>query len=96
MSPGQRQGRRLLISGRVQGVGFRWFARRTAAQLGVTGWVRNLPSGDVEVQAAGSSATLARLKQELERGPGGGARVSSVREEQIASVPEWESFDVVF
>ncbi len=95
MSPGQREGRRLLVSGRVQGVGFRWFARRTAVELGVTGWVRNLPSGDVEVQAAGSPSALARLKQELERGPGG-ARVSSVSEEQIASVPEWDSFDVVF
>ena len=95
MSPGQREGLRLVVSGRVQGVGFRWFARRTAVELGVTGWVRNLPTGDVEVQAAGSPATLARLKQELERGPGG-ARVSSVREEQIASVPEWEGFEVVF
>ncbi|MGB6365661.1 MAG: acylphosphatase, partial [Thermoanaerobaculia bacterium] len=33
MSPGQREGRRLLVSGRVQGVGFRWFARRAAAEL---------------------------------------------------------------
>lgn len=95
MSPGQREGRRLLVSGRVQGVGFRWFTRRAAVELGLTGWVRNLPGGDVEVQAAGSPATLARLKQELERGPGG-ARVSSVREERLASVPEWESFEVVF
>ena len=95
MSPDEREGRRLLVSGRVQGVGFRWFTRRTATELGVTGWVRNLPSGDVEVQAAGSPAKLARLKHQLERGPDG-ARVSSVREEQIASVPEWESFDVVF
>jgi acylphosphatase len=95
MSQGQLEGRRLLVSGRVQGVGFRWFTRRTAAELGVTGWVRNLPGGDVEVQAAGSPATLARLRQELEQGPGG-ARVTSVREEQIAPVPEWESFEVVF
>jgi acylphosphatase len=95
VSRGQQEGRRLLISGRVQGVGFRWFTRRAAVELGVTGWVRNLPSGDVEVQATGSPSALARLKQELERGPGG-ARVSSVGEEQIASVPEWEGFEVVF
>lgn len=95
MSQGQREARRLIISGRVQGVGFRWFTRRTASELGLTGWVRNLPSGDVEIQAAGSADTLARLRQELERGPGG-ARVSAIREEQLAPVPEWKSFDVVY
>ena len=46
--------RRYVISGRVQGVGFRWFVEREAAQLGVTGWVRNCDNGDVEVMATGT------------------------------------------
>ncbi|HEY9467214.1 MAG TPA: acylphosphatase, partial [Vicinamibacterales bacterium] len=43
-----RVARRFVVSGRVQGVGFRYFTQDTAAREGVTGWVRNLPNGSVE------------------------------------------------
>jgi|SRR5690242_9985496 len=57
------------VSGVVQGVGFRMFSQRVSAQLGVTGYAKNLADGRVEVYAIGSSAELAALRRELERGP---------------------------
>ena len=44
----------LIIKGEVQGVGYRWFVRRAAGQHQITGWVRNLDDGDVEIEACGS------------------------------------------
>jgi acylphosphatase len=67
----------------VQGVGFRYFASRVALRLGVTGYAKNLADGRVEVYAVGSSAALAALRSELERGPSG-ASVECVAEEQAA------------
>lgn len=60
---------RFLVTGRVQGVGFRYFARRVATRLGISGWVRNLPDGAVEAVADGSPDALARFQEELRRGP---------------------------
>ena len=62
-----------LVSGRVQGVGFRWWTRRTASRLGLSGTVRNLPDGRVEVRARGSVAALAELDTRLRIGPPGAA-----------------------
>ena len=59
----------LRISGRVQGVGFRWFAREEARRLGLSGWVTNLPNGDVEVAAGGEASSLERLRRALSVGP---------------------------
>ena len=59
------------ISGRVQGVGFRWFVREEARRLGLSGWVTNLPDGDVEVRAGGEGSSLDRLRRALEVGPTG-------------------------
>jgi acylphosphatase len=61
--------RRYLISGRVQGVGFRYFAQRTAGELGVSGWARNLDDGRVEVQANGTARQLDDLEARLRQGP---------------------------
>ncbi|MGA8145228.1 MAG: acylphosphatase [Candidatus Acidiferrales bacterium] len=72
--------RRYFISGMVQGVGYRYFARQTAQRLGLAGYVKNLRDGRVEVYAIGPSPALAMLRAELERGPNGGS-VSSVAEE---------------
>lgn len=67
------------IGGRVQGVGFRWFAREEARRLGLSGWVANLPSGEVEVAAGGEASSLARLRRALEVGPPG-AQVERVQD----------------
>ncbi len=67
------------VTGVVQGVGFRWFVRERARRLGLTGWVRNLPDGSVEVAAAGDEQQVELLKQELARGPQG-ASVDALEE----------------
>ena len=67
----------LRIEGRVQGVGFRWFVCERAFELGVAGWVKNTPSGDVELAASGDDAKLSQLESAVARGPAG-AQVSSV------------------
>jgi acylphosphatase len=65
------------IAGRVQGVGFRWFVREEARRLGLAGWVRNLPSGEVELVAEGSPDSLEAFAKTIGKGPPG-ARVEVV------------------
>lgn len=74
------QSRRYLISGMVQGVGFRYFAMRAAERLGVRGYAKNLRDGHVEAYAIGDEQTLTDFRAHLERGPQG-ALVSGVCEE---------------
>ena len=69
--------RRYLIAGRVQGVGFRFFAERQAGIEGLHGWVRNLPDSRVEVRIEGDAESVDRVGAALGRGPSG-ARVESV------------------
>jgi acylphosphatase len=61
--------RRYVVSGMVQGVGFRWFALREAHRLALHGWVRNLPDGSVEALAEGAETQLAEFEAALTRGP---------------------------
>ena len=66
---------RFFVSGRVQGVGFRFFAQGAAEDLGISGYVRNLRDGRVEAYAIGAPELLAQFRARLEKGP----RLSSVR-----------------
>jgi acylphosphatase len=65
----EAQAKRFYVSGRVQGVGFRFFAERTATSLGVNGYVRNLFDGRVEVYAIGNAEQMDALRKTLRRGP---------------------------
>jgi acylphosphatase len=82
--------RRWMVRGRVQGVGFRYFAQRAASELGLTGYVRNLEDGGVEVYASGSRERLTRFAALLQRGPRG-ALVRAV-DEQAAESLGYRSF----
>lgn len=62
--------RRFLVRGRVQGVGYRYFAQEAAAVEGLSGWVRNAPDGSVEVFAEGEADAVMRFERRLARGPG--------------------------
>jgi acylphosphatase len=64
-----KQAKHWFISGRVQGVGFRAFVQRRAAELGVEGWTRNLEDGRVEVYAVGAPKKLSELAASLHAGP---------------------------
>ncbi len=71
-----------LIRGRVQGVGFRWFVHREAAELGLRGWVRNTDTGDVEVVTVGDAEALEELRELLHEGSRG-SRVDAVIEHEL-------------
>jgi acylphosphatase len=75
-----RVAKRFLVSGRVQGVGFRYFTQAAADRDGLTGWVRNLPDGRVEVFAEGDAEALTRFERAVRAGPSG-ARVAGVHVE---------------
>lgn len=87
--------RRYLVSGVVQGVGYRFFALRAARARGLKGWVRNLPDGRVEALAAGDRADLDAFREELLRGPRG-ALVRAVEEAEVPSPGPLADFDVAF
>ncbi len=63
------QAKLFLISGMVQGVGYRYFAMREAEQLGISGYAKNLPDGRVEVYAIGKHEAVEALRAALARGP---------------------------
>ena len=66
---GRQVARRWYISGRVQGVGFRWFVVRQAEHFGIRGWTRNLADGRVEVLGAGREGSLLDFEEAIARGP---------------------------
>lgn len=76
--------RRFLVSGRVHGVGFRFFAQEAAAVEGLTGWVRNLDDGRVEAFALGDRDAVERFERKIRRGPPGGRVEDVVTEEEEA------------
>jgi acylphosphatase len=82
------QARLYLVSGRVQGVGYRYFAMRTAQKLGIRGTVKNLGDGRVEVAAAGTAESIAAFRAELQHGPEG-AQVRSIAEGELPTAHDF-------
>jgi acylphosphatase len=83
--------RQYLVSGRVQGVGFRHFARGEAMRLGLLGYAANLPDGRVEVVAEGGEPALDAFAQSLGRGPSA-ARVTGVAAAPVVSTESFTTF----
>ncbi|MCR4796243.1 MULTISPECIES: acylphosphatase [Ruminococcus] len=82
----------LIFYGYVQGVGFRWKASHTARRLGISGWVRNLSDGSVEMEAEGTERDIAELIEALENHSWGS--IESIDEKNIPLHGDY-SFDVV-
>jgi acylphosphatase len=89
-----RQAKRYFVSGRVQGVGYRYFTQDAANRLLMAGFVRNLPDGRVEVLAVGGPQQHAQFRALLEQGPMLSS-VSQVQEEPAAVEPEYGSGFVI-
>jgi len=85
--------RRFRIQGRVQGVGFRYFAVRSALRLGVAGWALNRADGSVEVLAQGEHTSLEELARLLEEGPAA-SRVDNVQSSDAPVDPSLAEFRV--
>jgi acylphosphatase len=85
----------LYISGRVQGVFFRYETRRVAKDLGISGWVRNLPDGRVEAIAEGEEGAVEEFIQFCRRGPPA-ARVTKVEVEYEDPKGEYRDFAIIY
>ena len=79
----------VIVTGRVQGVGFRYSTQKAAAAYGVRGWVRNMPDGSVEVVCEGNRQRVTRLLKWLQSGPPGsyvtGIEKSRIRPQSVHS-----------
>lgn len=82
---------RVFITGEVQGVGFRGFIRRKAKELGLKGWVRNLPDGRVEAVFEGETTSIQEMLVACERGPPiSDVRGVNVKEEELEGEEDFE------
>ncbi len=93
VGPGSEARLEAVVHGRVQGVGFRVFVARRAAELDVGGWVRNEARGSVRVVAEGAESALRTLLADLRYGPSG-ARVDLVEEDWRPSDGAFAGFEI--
>jgi acylphosphatase len=82
-----------IISGKVQGVGYRYNSQQQAQQLGITGWVKNLTSGQVEIIAEANTATLRQFEKWLALGPPN-AKVTKVDVETLTAENAFSTFSI--
>lgn len=86
---------RVVVSGRVQGVGFRYAAARAATRCGIVGWVRNRFDGTVEVHCEGSPDKLSQFLKWLGHGPPG-AQVTRVEKHAVSAQDCFRSFTIEY
>jgi len=77
----------IVVQGRVQGVGFRYFVRDVARRMNLSGWVRNLFDGGVEIEAQGDQQKLELFKSEVQEGP----PLAYVKEIRVLEIPVEEN-----
>lgn len=89
----KRVARKVHYEGRVQGVGFRWTVKHIASGFEVTGEIRNLPDGRVELQAAGEPEELDAFLLAI-RDSGLGGHIANVHQRELPEVPPWKGFRI--
>jgi acylphosphatase len=85
---------RFLVTGMVQGVGFRWFVARHARSLGITGYARNLADGRVEVVGSGEAQAIQQLEELLRKGPAHADVERVERDDEVSETVPRASFDI--
>jgi acylphosphatase len=85
---------RFVVTGRVQGVGFRWFVARAAHAMGIKGYARNLSDGRVEILAEGPDEALTKLEQRIRVGPDHSWVQEVVRTEQPGELNGINDFEI--
>lgn len=85
----------IIVTGRVQGVGFRFFTKDNADIYKVSGWVRNCANGSVELEAQAPEEVLNKFCEEVRKGPFMGS-VSDFQTQEIAPIPDDNSFQIRF
>ncbi len=86
---------KITVKGRVQGVGYRWFTRENAQDLNLTGYVKNLPDGNVEVTAQGEAENIWKLTKLLRDGPSFSS-VIDIDIDELSGDQIYTSFEVSF
>jgi acylphosphatase len=87
------QAAHVLVKGRVQGVGFRFFAQEAAETYDLKGWVRNMPGGNVECEVEGSRAAIESFLEDLRKGPPV-ARVDSLQVDWRPATHQFTDFSI--
>jgi acylphosphatase len=90
-----RKAYKIKVTGRVQGVGYRYFASKEAGYLGISGYVKNLPNGDVELFAEGEDSQMNRFIEILKDGPAFG-RVEDVLLDEQPANNDYSDFSVEY
>ncbi|AQR96927.1 acylphosphatase [Clostridium saccharoperbutylacetonicum] len=85
----------IIVNGRVQGVGFRYFLQLTASKLNLTGWCKNLMNGDVEIEVQGLEKNVFSFVSEIKKG-NGFARVDDIDVKDISVVENEKNFSVKY
>lgn len=84
---------RLIVSGRVQGVGFRYYTQRQGERMGLVGWVKNLADGKVEAEAQGVDSDVDRFVEAVKKGPSA-ARVIDLNVQDIPATQVDDAFEI--
>ncbi|ENH97283.1 acylphosphatase [Gracilibacillus halophilus YIM-C55.5] len=85
-----------IVTGRVQGVGFRQFTYQTALEHNIKGWVRNLQDGSVEIEAQGDEQSLSDFFRAIHKGPSFFAKVKNVQKTKIHKLEDFKKFKIIY